>query len=155
MLETGIRVTGGVLSIKPAMKQNGFTLIEILVAATIIAILSSVGITGYQAITRNSRDTVRKSDLENIRSALEVYKSENGFYPTPTVSCVAALSSDYLNPYPQDPKSATYKYCYNWVSTRQYQMCAHLENIGPTDYPTQCGGANLCGGSCNYTVANP
>lgn len=135
--------------------RYGFTLVEILVTATIIGLLSTIGITGFQAITRSGRDGLRKSDLEQIRSALEIYKSENKKYPIPTVACTASLSSEYINPYPQDPNKPTYNYCYLPAAdpALTYAICAHLENgVGPTDY---CGGANKCGGNCNYQVTNP
>lgn len=132
--------------------KNGFTLIEILVAATIIGLLSTVGFSGFQAITRSGRDALRKSDLEQIRSALEIYKSENASYTTAT-SCVADLTSSYINPYPADPKAPTYKYCYQRLTNLTYDLCARLENGSTTtDY---CGAANNCGGNCNYKVTNP
>lgn len=133
----------------------GFTLIEVLVAATIIALLSTIGLTGYQAITRSGRDALRKSDLEQIRSALEIYKSDNGSYPALTATCVPAIPNTYINPYPKDPKPTTYKYCYVKQSNLNYQLCAHLEN-GNSSY--NCGEitpAYLCGSNCNYQVINP
>jgi general secretion pathway protein G len=133
--------------------NSGFTLIEILVASAIVALLSVTGVTGFQAITRNGRDAVRKTDLEQIRSALEIYKSENNFYPTTTVTCVPAIPTNYINKYPNDPKPTPYKYCYVQVNDLSYKLCAHLENTSnPTiaAFPT-----NSCGGSCNYQVVNP
>jgi len=146
--------------IKYSLNGAGFTLIEVLVAATLVALLSTMGVTGYQAVTRSGRDALRKADLQQIRSALEIYKSENNQYPTASTSCIADLSSDYINPYPHDSKSPTYNYCYVPGGDRKtYQLCAHLENgSSTTDYSTECGGANKCGASgvnCNYKVANP
>ncbi|OGG26969.1 hypothetical protein A2960_02370 [Candidatus Gottesmanbacteria bacterium RIFCSPLOWO2_01_FULL_39_12b] len=139
---------------KTKMRQ-GFTLIEILVSATIIGLLSTIGFTGFQAITRSGRDALRKSDLEQIRSALEIYKSENGFYPTPQNTCAPAVPTPYINTYPVDPKSADYRYCYNQTGNLTYTLCAHLENGGSTDSADLCGGANICTGNCNYKVSNP
>lgn len=135
--------------------SSGFTLVEILVTATIIGLLSTIGVTGFQAITRSGRDGLRKSDLEQIRSALEIYKSENKKYPIPTVECTASLSTDYVNPYPQDPNKPTYNYCYLPATdpALTYTICAHLEN-GDTA-TDNCGAANKCGGNCNYQVTNP
>lgn len=134
------------------MKQTGFTLIEILVSATIIGLLATIGIAGFQSVTRSGRDALRKTDLEQLRSALEIYKSEAGFYPTAT-TCVANLSSDYINPYPSDPRAPTFRYCYIRDSTLTYRLCAHLEN-GSTTLDL-CGGTNNCGVNCNYQVTNP
>lgn len=137
------------------LNASGFTLVEILVTATIIGLLSTIGITGFQAITRSGRDGLRKSDLEQIRSALEIYKSEKKKYPTATTECSADLSSDYVNPYPQDPNKPTYKYCYLPAvdPALTYSICAHLENGDTTT--DNCGGTNKCVGNCNYQVINP
>lgn len=135
----------------------GFTLIEVLVAATIIGLLSTVGLTGYQAITRSGRDALRKSDLEQVRSALEIYKSDNGNYPTPQATCVPALPTSYINPYPTDSRPSASRYCYVWKTGLTYQICAHLENGGTVASASYCGDSagTLCTANCNYQVTNP
>lgn len=135
-------------------KQSGFSLIEILVSATLIGLLSTIGFTGFQAVTRSGRDALRKSDLEQIRSALEIYKSENGAYPANSAECESEyLSSDYINPYPDDPKPPL-RYCYVRGATElSYELCARLENGNELDQ--FCGSIDLCGYNCNYQVTNP
>ena len=141
--------------------RKGFTLVEILVTATIIGLLSTIGISGFQAITRSGRDALRKSDLEQIRSALEIYKSEKQKYPKATTVCIpdpVELTSSYINPYPIDPSKTTYKYCYVPAAdpALTYAICAHLENGDASD---NCGGTKACGGGingvCNYKLSNP
>src|SRR3989338_5609794 len=118
-----------------------FTLLEVLVSATLIAILSTLGFSSFQAITRSCRDALRKSELEQIRSALEIYKSENNAYPAAGTSCIPDLSASYLNPYPSDPKSP-FAYCYvPGASNKTYTLCAHLENGDTSD---SCGAALNC-----------
>jgi prepilin-type N-terminal cleavage/methylation domain-containing protein len=132
-------------------RPSGFTLIEVLVVATIIGILATVGFAGFQAVTRSSRDALRRSDLEQIRSALEIYNSETGAYPAAT-NCVPVIPTSYIVP-PSDPKSSFYKYCYQ-PTALTYKLCAHLENGSGTDDlcspPT-----NQCTSNCNYVVTNP
>ncbi|MCX6792389.1 MAG: prepilin-type N-terminal cleavage/methylation domain-containing protein [Candidatus Gottesmanbacteria bacterium] len=100
-----------------AHTRKGFTLIEILVAASIIAVLSVVGVTSYTSINKRSRDARRKSDLEQIRSALEMYRVDNGHYPcnstgwvshdyttNPEAGVYKVLEPDYMTTVPKDPK---------------------------------------------------
>lgn len=61
-------------------KQHGFTLIELLVAATIIIVLATLGLVSYRVAARNSRNAKRKSDLETVRQAMMMYRSEEGAY---------------------------------------------------------------------------
>lgn len=136
--------------------KAGFTLIEIMVAATIIGLLSSIGFAGFQAVTRSGRDALRRTDLEQIRSALEIYKSEYSTYPDDADSdCRADLPAEYINPYPSDPKDQLYNYCYIFVSSLQYQLCAHLENGDTVADNCSSSGTNNCGQNCNYMVVNP
>lgn len=115
------------------MNKRGFTLIEVLVAATIIAVLTAIGVVSYTNINKRSRDTKRKSDMEQMRSALEMYRSDNGFYPssgngswTDTSNLSATLVSSYISAIPADPKSSTQTYRYqaaNLVSGNYYGYC--------------------------------
>jgi len=61
--------------------QRGFTLIELLVVISIIGVLSTIAMTSLNAARAKARDAVRLSDMEQIRVALEMYKSDHGYYP--------------------------------------------------------------------------
>lgn len=131
-------------------RVGGFTLIEVLIASAIIVLLASVGLVSYSAAGRSGRDAKRKADLEQIRSALEIYKSENGVYPTAAATCVAFSGSTYIDPYPTDPNPSVRRYCYNRLTTTTYEVCAALEN---TTGSISCGSG--CTATCNYELTNP
>ena len=137
--------------------KPGFTLIEVLVAATIIALLTSIGVVSYQAANRQARDAKRKADLEQIRAALQIYRGDCGAYPA-SVSFGGSLTGNctgssvtYMQQVPQDSK---FGYSYKSLSTgTSYVLCAHVEgDVAYTGCPDACG-TNSCGGqSCNYEV---
>lgn len=128
-------------------KSNGFTLIELLVVIAIISILIALGSTSYQRAVRLSRDSKRKTDLEQIRQALETYRSENGVYP----DTKEELEPDYIMTLPSDP-TATNSYFYEIGGTSTtYTLCSALEVI-PSSIACD---ANSCGLSCNYQTTNP
>ena len=60
-----------------------FTLVELVVVITILAILSSVWIVSYQDYIRNARNSVRISDMSNIKIWLKNHKLKNWSYPIP------------------------------------------------------------------------
>jgi prepilin-type N-terminal cleavage/methylation domain-containing protein len=65
---------------KKEKKQSAFTLIEVLVVATILAVLLSVAVVSFSNAQRKSRDARRKADLETVRQALILYRQDNGSY---------------------------------------------------------------------------
>lgn len=60
--------------------QRGFTLVELMVVITIIAILSVVGVTVFSGVQKSARDTKRRVDIDAIAKALEVNKNPDGKY---------------------------------------------------------------------------
>lgn len=112
----------------------GFTMIELLVAATILAILSTIGVVSFQSASQRARDGKRRGDISQTRAALELYRSQYNVYPTPSsyTSMTGALrTAQYLSdPLPADPKPSPYVQ-YNYTTTgATYLMCARLEVSG-------------------------
>ncbi len=132
----------------------GYTLIELLVVIVIIVILLGISTFGIQGARESARDGRRKSDLEAIRSALEIYKADCGVYPTGAPTPPNALtgacpsSSTYMSEYPGDPNgSDTYTYN-NDAPNNTYELCTALEGGGSDSCSSGCSG-------CNYVVTSP
>ena len=145
----------------PTTKFHGFTLIELLVAATIAIILTTIGVVSYQSAMRKSRDGKRKADLEQIRAALEMYRSDCGSYPA-SISFGGSLvggkdecsGNTYMQEVPQDPRYSTYEYSYT-KSSDSYVLCAYLEGES-ADLGCSSVSCGSCGDqSCNYKVCPP
>lgn len=62
--------------------KSGFTIVELLVALVIIALMASLMGVSYIKIQSQSRDAKRKADIETLASLLEKYYDKNGEYPT-------------------------------------------------------------------------
>lgn len=65
----------------PINSLRGFTLIELMIAISIVAIISAVGLVSYSKAQQLGRDARRKSDLQEIAKALQLYYNDNGRYP--------------------------------------------------------------------------
>ena len=101
--------------------QAGFTLIELLVVLVILGLLAALAgprVLGYLA---GARADTAKLQIENLGQALELYKLDNGGYPTTAqglMSLVSAPSgvSSWRGPYlskpelPKDPWGRDYIY---------------------------------------------
>lgn len=137
---------------------------EILIAVSIIAVLSIIGITSYSSINKRSRDAKRKSDLEQVRAALEMYRADKGNYPPVNVSGydkIDLLSSTlvdggFLPSLPTDPQSVNlYRYeatNYDAVSDSYYGYCLCAKVEIPAETKTECTDLPA---ECNYSVRNP
>lgn len=143
------------------MNKKGFTLIELLVAISIIGILAAVSLFALQGARQSARDTRRKSDIEAIRSAIELYRADCNDYPaaltpgqpligdnTPS-SC--SSTNTYMAVIPDDPVTGRdYGYSTNAGRTT-YALCSSLESAGTT-----VSGCATCGsGTCNYKTVSP
>lgn len=79
--------------------RSGFTLIEVVVVTSIIAILAGAALMSFNDARTQARDDIRMSQLEQLRLALELYKSEYGQYPA--AGCTAGTS--WVGPGTFDP----------------------------------------------------
>lgn len=137
--------------------RAGFSFIEILVVVTIIGILATLGMVTYTEFLKQSRDAKRKGDLEQIRAALEMYKSNNDIYPA-TVTGGGDICNDmpyctsglfYLRKVPKDPKTNT-DYYYNNTLPTDYVLGTRLEQGGSSDCGPHCGIGSA--ETCNYCL---
>ncbi len=140
-------------------KISGFTMIELLIVMAIIALLSGISVFALQGARSSGRDAKRKADLEDIRSALELYKADCGQYksgtlPTGTNGLISSVGTDgctsantYMQDVSEDPSTGN-SYGYNRQTQTTYCLCATLEN--PPNPPDSCG--SVVG---NYCVRNP
>lgn len=76
-------------------RRNGFTLIEILVVSTIVVVISAIGLVSYSGAQVSARDAQRKQDLDNTRTILLLYRSENGQFPIAQINPQSTLTFSF------------------------------------------------------------
>lgn len=125
------------------MKKSalGFTLVELLVVITIIAILSVVGITVFTGTQQNARDARRKTDIDAIANALEVhYNSGTGTYPTALDCTWFAGGTSASAGCPVDPLNSGANVYTNTLAAGSFTTCAHMESNTGGNYNNNTGG---------------
>ncbi len=103
--------------------QQGFTFIEIMVVVAILAILAALVVPRIMGRTDDAKRTAAKVQIRNIEGALQLYKLDNGVYPSteqglkalvekPTVGVIPKKwkTGGYLAKLPEDPWGNPYKY---------------------------------------------
>jgi prepilin-type N-terminal cleavage/methylation domain-containing protein len=66
------------------MQKQGFTLVELIVVITILAVLGTIAFVSFQGYAVQARDSTRISDLTVMKKALELYKVQQDSYPSPS-----------------------------------------------------------------------
>lgn len=169
-LSRGAR-SGFVREIPFLRRRDGFTLIELLIVIVIIGILSTLVIANFVGVRARARDAQRKTDLSQIRTALQLYYSDEGQYPSWTTAtspdCGEEFGGDtgvtYIKEMPCDPKTPTQKYTYNplpnsscgvTVPCSGYQLIACLENTSDAD-TDESRHSSCPNNTASITVFNP
>lgn len=111
--------------------RRAFTLIELLVVIVIIGIIAAMTTVALNGVRAKARDTKRIADIRNLQSALEIYKNDNGVYPTYATSGTALVANGqtYLAKVPTAPTN-TGSDVYTYTSTTggtSYSIAYNLE----------------------------
>lgn len=66
------------------LKQQGFTIVELLIVIVVIGILAALVITTFTGIQKKARDTERTTDIKALHGQVEAFYADKGYYPTRT-----------------------------------------------------------------------
>lgn len=86
----------------------GFTLIEILVVVSILAILGALVVPKIMDRPNEARVVAAKQDIAAIMAALKLYKLDNGRFPTTSQGLKALTEKPDEEPTPQNWKPGGY-----------------------------------------------
>lgn len=91
-----------------ARHLEGFTLIELMVVIVILGLL--VGIIGYRILgrTEEAKRTVAALQIRNLVNALQLYKLDNGVYPTTEQGIEALVRRPSAHPVPANYPAGGY-----------------------------------------------
>ena len=85
--------------------QKGFSLIEIMVVVVILGILASIVVPKIMGRPDEARVVKAKQDILAIQNALDLYKLDNGTYPTTDQGLAALVTKPTTAPEPRDWKA--------------------------------------------------
>lgn len=155
--------------------KKGVTLFELLLTMVLITVLSGFAISYLSRQTVKGRDAKRKAAMSTVQTALELYRSENNFYPTDNSGVIVGCGTyasptdcawgsqwlqsnaagnpiEYMKKLPIETKTGwSYYYKRHATNNQKYYLCAKLENTGDPDYQAS---APDCAGY-NYEVTDP
>jgi general secretion pathway protein G len=81
-------------------RQSGFTLIELIIVISVIAILTAIAVPVYKTHIVHANEVVLKEDLHTMRSCIDQYTQDKEKAPQ---SLDDLVSAGYLRAIPVDP----------------------------------------------------
>jgi len=81
---------------RPAYTRLAFTLVELIVVITILAILWTIAFISLQWYSSQARDSKRLSDISNIKKSLELFSLNTWKYPIPDDNFTVSYSWEIL-----------------------------------------------------------
>jgi len=114
--------------------SRAFTLVEMLLVITIIGILAALVIPKMVGRSEQARQAAAHADLSSIKTALDAFEVDNGYYPKSLQDLVQQPSNaknwhgPYLDSLPQDPWQNPYVYTY---PGRHNSNAYDLMSVGP------------------------
>jgi len=115
---------------------GGFTLLEIIIVLTIIAILVSLAIPAYQAVLLRAKESVLKTNLHSMRRQIEEFAADRGRYPE---SLQELVEKGYLREIPLDPITNSRE---TWVTVEEEQALSGDEKPGIKDVKSGAEGVS-------------
>ncbi len=103
--------------------QDGFTLIEIMVVILILGLLATIVVQSLRGAADKAKRTKAQADLAELKTALDRYYLDNGYYPSTDQGLTALVSpptngrmpanyenGGYIERLPRDPWGTAYFY---------------------------------------------
>jgi general secretion pathway protein G len=93
---------------KRKYKQLGLTLIEIMVVIVIMAILAAIVVPKIMSRPEQAKKVKVKQDIARLEESLDLYKLDNGFYPSQEQGLQALVKHPTGDPEPQNYSTGGY-----------------------------------------------
>lgn len=90
------------------MKQQGFTLIEVMIVVIIIGVLGALIVPNIMGRADDARITAAQTDVKALSNALELYKLDNLVYPSTQQGLSALISKPEGRPVARNWNSGGY-----------------------------------------------
>ncbi|HEX9793652.1 MAG TPA: prepilin-type N-terminal cleavage/methylation domain-containing protein [Planctomycetota bacterium] len=157
-------------------RQAGFTIIEMLIVAAILAMLAGILVPVLEDAAASARDARRAADLKAVQASLEAYRRVNGTFPIQSTLAgdytagktyntgaatdyIPGLVPTYMQSLPKDPDSrypdATNGWGYAYISDATGDNYKFIALGTPDNFPTGNPFADPARAATSWAVYTP
>ncbi len=134
------------------MGKKGFTLLEILVVLTVLAILIGIAVPRIKGMQDQANIQKAKGELKTLQTAVETYKLNTGSYPTAitgttlTNASPAIITANPADPFLAGSDTYGYKQAGNYYVIYSVGMDStyNITSINSSGVLTGTVGSNIC-----------
>ncbi len=90
------------------MKENGFTLIELMVVIVILGLLAGIIVPKLVGRTEEAKRIKAAVQIRNLEAALELFRLDNGFYATSEQGLEALVEKPSIGTIPRNYREGGY-----------------------------------------------
>ncbi len=130
---------------KQQLHNTGFTLIELMIVVVILGLLATIIMPKILDRPEQARRMKTKVDIRSIESALALFKTDTGRFPTTSEGLEVLVSNPgikgynadgYLDKVPSDPWGTRYVYISPGMNNRNYDLKSYGKDgeDGGTEY---------------------
>jgi len=139
------------MNIKGQMDKKGFTIIELLMVLTVLALLIGITIPKMRGMQQSGLIVKAKGELQTVQTAVENYNSFNGSYPSDIGASLINMTPQIISQALTDP-FASYSSNYQYYLNGQYYVIfslgpdqtAHITGINSSGVLQGTKGDNIC-----------
>ena len=135
-----------------AIKQKGFTIVELLIVIVVIAILAAITVVAYNGIQARAENTKTFNSVSSYAKAVSLYSSENGLYPTPATNYPCLGDVAFCGNITDTASGCDGSGRANDASPLKTTLAPYATNLpNPSTQSMNCSGKNFSGAWYSYT----
>ena len=124
MLGTFLRRPDPPLEFEGRKREEGFSLVELMVVIVIIGLLATIVIINVMPAADRAATTKARADIATLEQAVDIYKIDHLAYPPPAEGLQALVTGHYIRRLPNDPWGHPYRYTAPGPDGPAYQIAS-------------------------------
>ena len=107
------------------MREDGFTLVELMVVIVIIGLLATVVVINVMPAADKAAMTKARADIATLEQGVDLYRLNRMRYPSAGEGLQAVLREGHIKRLPSDPWGHPYRYAAPGADGREFDIISY------------------------------